>query len=161
MRKVLLGLVVVLVVLVPAVPVGAGPTWPDRAEGSFTAAVDFETLSAQPLGDRCLLRVQGTLSFSGTLQGDATGTTTALVLGTCQDVASTPPGTFADVFRSTLVFTGDDGTEARITYAGTTAAGGDISAVMVLTGGLHGLLLVEAVVAEGGTYSGWLVLEAG
>ena len=131
-----------------------------RASGEFTVALDVTSLRVQPVGTRCLLTVSGTLEFSGTLVGTAAATTAALEDATCAEVATHPPGTFADVFRSTGTFAGTvDGqpVDAEIVYAGRTAVGGSIDAVMVFTGGVTGVLHVQAQVAVGGTYSGVLV----
>src|SRR5688500_18350844 len=64
--------------------------------GHYDALVDFSTLSLTPKGNNCLLEVAGQLVFTGTIQGTATGRTSALVHAPCADVASTPPGTFGD-----------------------------------------------------------------
>jgi hypothetical protein len=131
------------------------------ASGSFTAAIDFATLSLTPVGANCLLTVDGVLSFSGTLNGEAAGTTEALVLAPCADVAASPPGTYQDVFRSELTFTGTvagnpDSVEAHITYQGVTKVGGTIGGRMLLTGDLRGNLDVDALVAAGGSYQGFV-----
>jgi hypothetical protein len=133
-----------------------------RASGAFAAALDLASLRLQPLGNRCVLTVNGTLTFSGTLQGTATGTTTAFEEAPCEQVAANPPGTFADVFRSTGTFSGVvDGqpVSADIVYAGRTAAGGAIHAIMRFTGDVTGVVQVVATVGVGGTYRGVLVLH--
>jgi hypothetical protein len=134
------------------------------ASGDFTVTLDLTSIAARPVGTRCLLTVSGTLVFSGTLEGTAAATTAALEDAACADVATHPPGTFADVFRSTGTFSGTvDGrpVEARLVYAGRTAVGGSIDALMLftggVTGGVTGALRVEAEVAVGGTYRGLLV----
>ena len=130
------------------------------ASGDFTAALDVTSIRLLPVGARCLLTVNGTLTFSGTLQGTATGTTAALEDATCTDVAANPPGTFADVFRSSGTFSGTvEGrpTEAEIVYAGRTAPGGSINAVMLFTGGFTGVLQVRATVGVGGSYRGLVI----
>src|SRR3954447_38411 len=48
-----------------------------RASGAFDVLLDFRSLRLQPLGNRWVLTVSGTLTFSGALQGTATATTTA------------------------------------------------------------------------------------
>jgi hypothetical protein len=131
------------------------------ASGDFTAAIDVRTIQLQPVGSRCLLRVDGALTFRGSLEGTATGTTSALEDATCAQVQANPPGTFGDVFRFTGQFSGSvDGrtVQASLVYAGRTAPGGSIDAVMLLTGGVTAVLQVSARVAVGGTYSGLLVL---
>ena len=74
--------------------------------GEFDAVVDFTTITFTPRGRNCLLQVNGTLVFTGTIDGEATGRTSALVFAPCSDVMTTPPGTFRDVFKSELVFEG-------------------------------------------------------
>jgi hypothetical protein len=133
-----------------------------RASGSFVVGLDLSSIGLQPLGDRCVLTVSGTLTFSGTLQGSAPASTTALEDASCQQVAANPPGTFADVFSSTGTFSGTiDGrpVTADMVYAGHTAAGGSITAIMRFTGDLTGVLHVGATLGVGGTYSGVLVLH--
>jgi hypothetical protein len=130
------------------------------ASGDFGAALDFTSIRLQPVGTRCLLTVNGTLTFSGTLKGTATGTTAALEDATCPDVAANPPGTFADLFRFSGIFSGTiDGraTEAKIAYVGRTAPGGSIEAVMLFSDGFTGVLGVRATVGVGGTYRGLIV----
>lgn len=146
-----------LLVLGIASPVAAGDKIP--ASGDFTAIVAFETLTLTPVGSNCLLVVDGQLVFTGTLEGAAIGTTSALVLAPCKDVAIKPPGTFKDVFKSELVFSGTvNGTPAtaEMTYQGITEVGGNIEARLLLKNGLVGNLDVESVVAVGGSYEGFV-----
>ncbi len=84
----------------------------------------------------------------------------ALVFASCDQVLVNPPGTFRDVFRSHLEFTGTlDGlpAQADITYLGTTSVGGNVAGLMILAHGLHGVLAVDAIVATGGTYEGVVI----
>ena len=106
--------------------------------------------------------MDGVLYFTGTIEGEAPGTTRALVFATCDDVASNPPGTFLDVFRSELEFVGTvEGleTEADIIYQGITKVGGDIKGYMILSNGPKGFLKVDAIVAMGGGYTGFIVVK--
>jgi hypothetical protein len=133
-----------------------------RASGTFAAVLDPRTITLEPVGTRCLLTVSGTLIFSGTLQGTAPATTSAFEDASCEEVLANPPGTFADVFSSTGTFSGTvDGqpVSADLVYAGRTAAGGSIKAVMRFTGDLTGVLHVQASVGVGGTYRGVVVLH--
>jgi hypothetical protein len=137
----------------------AGPV---AASGEFAAIVDFSTLTLTPRGANCLLQVDGQLVFSGTIEGAATGTTTALVLATCAEVASSPPGTHRDVFKSELEF---DGTvsgvpaTAAMIYQGRVQEGGRIEGRIIASRGLAGVLQVDAQVAVGGSYSGSIVVH--
>lgn len=143
-----------------ATPASAGEMIP--ATGEFTVAVDFATLTLTPVGANCLLEVEGVAVFTGTLDGVAPGKTRALVLGSCEAVGATPPGTFKDTFSSALAFAGTVNGEpvlADITYRGITAVGGDIDAIMQPSNGLAGVLEVEAIVAVGGTYAGFVKLD--
>ena len=129
--------------------------------GHFDAVVDFSTLTLTPRGRNCLLQVNGQLVFTGTIEGVATGQTSALVLAPCADVATTPPGTFPDVFKSELVFEGTvDGEPARanLLYMGRVQPGGQIEGRLVLSNGVQGRLEVEARVAVGGEYHGSVVV---
>lgn len=133
------------------------------AMGAFTAEVDFSTLAFTPVGTRkCLLTVKGALDITGALDGVAVGTTRTIVFGHCPEVAATPPGTFADAFRSKLRFSGTlNGVPAKadMTYQGVTNVGGEIQAYFLLSNGLDGSLNVTAFVAQGGKYEGLIEPE--
>jgi hypothetical protein len=137
----------------------AGPV---AVAGEFAAVVDFSTLTLTPRGQNCLLQVGGQLIFSGTIAGVGTGTTTALVLATCAEVASSPPGTHRDVFHSELTF---DGTiagapaQGHMIYQGRVQEGGRIEGRILASRGIAGTLVVDAVVAVGGSYSGSIVVH--
>lgn len=164
MRRVVRSLFLALALtVVPAATAAAHPAVSAvsavSAAGAFGADLDFATLTATPAanGNHCELSVQGTLTFTGTLDGDADGTTTAYVLAPCEEVLAAPPGTYRDVFRFTGSFVGTvAGTPAtgKLAYAGVTRSGGSIDAVIRLSGTSTALLRAEAMVAEGGTYVG-------
>lgn len=83
--------------------------------------------------------------------------TTALIAATCAEVAASPPGTAADVFRFRGQFVGTvDGQPVAgpLTYAGVTQAGGHIDALITLRGDVSAVLRADAVVAQGGSYAG-------
>lgn len=129
------------------------------ASGYFTATVDFSTLSLAPVGDNCLLEVEGVIEFTGTLDGIAPARTRALVLASCEHVAFNPPGAFKDIFKSRLEFAGTVNgvpTVADMTYQGITEVGGKMEAVFTFSDGLKGVLRVDAIVAVGGSYRGFL-----
>jgi len=152
--RTLAGILLLLVIVAPA---SAAP--PASADGRFTANVDFSTLITTSVGADCLLEVQGMLGFSGSLVGTAAGTTRALVFASCQDVLANPPGTFRDVFKAVLAFTGTVNgmsVTADITYQGKTMVGGAIDGKMRLSNGLHGVLDVDAIVVVGGSYTGFI-----
>ena len=143
----------------PGLP--TSPAHKVEASGQFDALVDFSTLTLTPRGRNCLLQVDGQLVFTGTIEGTATGQTTALVFAPCSDVATTPPGTFRDVFKSELVFEGTIGgepAEANLLYLGRVQPGGEIAGRLVFSRGVAGRLEAEALVAVGGTYSGSVVI---
>jgi hypothetical protein len=78
-------------------------------------------------------------------------------VASCSEVATTPPGTFADVFAFAGTFAGTvDGApvEASLRYAGATRAGGEITALMALTRGARALLKVDAMAGQRGGYVG-------
>lgn len=132
-----------------------------ETSGHFAAIVDFSTLTLTPKGRNCQLQVSGQLIFTGTIDGTATGQTTALVFAPCSDVATTPPGTFSDVFHSELEFEGTvDGESARahLLYMGRVQPGGQITGRLVFSGGVQGRLEADAIVAVGGDYSGSVVV---
>ena len=134
---------------------------PRPASGDFTAAVDFSTLTARAVrGNKCELRVNGVLTFDGTLEGDATGTTTAVIFAPCAEATANPPGTFFDLFRFEGAFVGtvhDRPATGDLSYAGITRVGGTIDARIVLaTDSLRGVLRADARVAVGGSYGGVL-----
>jgi hypothetical protein len=161
MRRLLVASVTALLMTVgSAAPAAARSAL--RVEGSFTVAVDFGTLLLRDApGGRCQLIVDGTLMFTGMLEGDSPGTTTALVFAPCPAVATAPPGTYFDLFRFAGDFAGMLGESAvtgSLTYAGVTRPGGAIDAVIVVRGNAFGVLRAQAVVAEGGTYAGVITM---
>lgn len=140
----------------------ATPARQVQTSGHFDAIVDFSTLTLTPRGQNCRLTVRGRLVFSGTIQGTANGETSALVFATCSEVASNPPGTFPDVFKSEAVF---DGTvagqpaHANLLYMGRSEPGGHISGRFVFSRGVEGRLEVESQLAVGGQYHGMVVVN--
>jgi hypothetical protein len=143
-----------------AVPaLSAGPV---ETSGHFDALVDFSTLTLTPRGRNCLLQVKGQLVFTGTIEGVGTGETSALVSAPCADVATTPPGTFSDVFKSELVFVGTVNGEparANLLYMGQVEPGGHIAGRLVFSNGVAGRVEVDARVAVGGEYAGSVVVR--
>jgi hypothetical protein len=140
----------------------ASPARQVETAGQFEALVDFSTLTLTPRGANCLLEVDGQLVFHGTIEGTATGTTTALVFATCEEVMTSPPGTHPDVFKSELEFEGTvDGqaAEADLLYMGRVQPGGEIDGRLVLSNGVAGRLEADARVAVGGSYSGQVVVR--
>ena len=128
-------------------------------EGDFVASVDFASLQVRDVrGDKCEFTVNGTLSFSGPVDGDAVGTTTAVIFAPCESALTSPPGTFFDVFRFEGAFTGEvlgEPTTGTLSYAGLTRVGGGIDATVILDGDdARAVLRADAQVAVGGTYSG-------
>ncbi len=144
----------------PAVaPTAARPV---ATSGSFVALVDFSTITLTPRGNSCVLQVKGRLVFSGTIEGPAIGQTTALVFAPCADVATTAPGTYPDIFASDLAFDGTIGgvpARADVIYTGHSEPGGHISAHLIFSRGVAGVLDVDAQLAVGGTYRGSLVVR--
>lgn len=139
---------------------GAGQV---QATGHYAAVVDFSSLTLTPKGRNCLLEVDGTLFFTGTIVGSATAHTSALVFAPCAQVATTRPGTYRDVFTSRAVFGGTvNGVTAHATllYQGETLVGGAIDAHLIFSNGLSGALdTVDARVAVGGDYRGAVVVH--
>lgn len=132
-----------------------------QATGLFDAHVDFTTLTLTPRGRNCLLEVSGQIVFHGTIEGVANGRTSALVFATCEEVATSAPGTAPDVFKSEATFEGTvDGEPARadLLYMGRTQPGGHIDGRFVFSNGVAGRLEVESQVAVGGEYSGMVVV---
>jgi hypothetical protein len=130
-----------------------------RAEGDFTVEVDFTTLSLNPVDENCLLTIEGVVNFSGTLEGIASARTRALAFASCGDVSTLPPGAYEDIFTSAFEFAGKINGRpviADLTYRGRTALGGEIDAVFIPSNGLKGRLFVDAIVAVGGSYKGFL-----
>lgn len=120
------------------------------------------TLTLTPVDDNCLLEVEGVIEFTGTLDGIAPARTRALVLASCDHVAINPPGAFEDVFKSSLEFAGTvngAATVADVTYQCITEIGGGIEAVITFSDGLKGVLWVDAIVAVGGSYEGYIKTE--
>jgi len=140
----------------------ASPSGPIQTSGHFDAIVDFSTVTLTPKGGNCLLEISGRLVFTGTIEGTATGRTSALEFAPCADVAVNPPGTFEDVFKSVATFEGTiAGQPARsdLLYMGRVQVGGAIDGRFVFSNGVAGELDVNSVVAVGGTYRGSLVVK--
>jgi hypothetical protein len=133
-----------------------------QTSGHFDANVDFSTVTLTPRGRNCLLQIDGELVFTGTIEGTATAHTSALESASCAEVATNPPGTFTDVFKSEAVFHGTiDGApaDANLLYMGRVEVGGHITGRFVFSNGVAGRLDVEAQVAVGGTYQGAVVIR--
>jgi hypothetical protein len=140
-------------------PPGASSTAAVPAAGDFVASVDFHSLQAREVrGDKCEFTVQGALTFSGTVEGTADGTTTAVIFAPCAQALAAPPGTYRDVFAFEGQFTGEvlgDPAAGVLRYAGVTRVGGAIDAGIVLTGDdVRAVLRADAQVAVGGSYRG-------
>lgn len=164
--------VALLSLLVPT-PAGAAPgtgaspaSRAVLADGDFVAAVDFGSLEFRDVrGKKCEFTVDGTLTFTGTVEGVATGTTTALIFAPCAEALANPPGTYFDVFEFEGGFTGkvfDDPASGSLRYAGLTRVGGKIDATIRLTADSARVVLrADARVAEGGTYGGVAISVGG
>ena len=142
-----------------AAGVDASSQGAQSAEGGFVASVDFTSLQAVDVrGNKCEFTVNGTLTFTGTLEGAATGTTTAVIFAPCSEALAAPPGTYFDVFRFEGDFSGDvlgEPADGPLSYAGQTRVGGAIDATILLGGNdARAALRADAQVAVGGTYSG-------
>jgi hypothetical protein len=140
----------------------ASPSGPIQVSGHFDAIVDFSTVTLTPKGGNCLLEISGRLVFTGTIEGTATGRTSALEFAPCAAVAINPPGTFEDVFKSVATFTGTIAgrpAQSNLLYMGRVQVGGAIDGRFVFSNGVAGELDVKSVVAVGGTYSGSVVVK--
>ena len=136
------------------------------AWGAFTAEVFFNTLVPRPVGNsKCEFVVQGRLTFSGTLNGVAEGTTTALIEAPCADALNPANlGVFRDVFRFKGTFSGTvAGVPANgdLSYAGVTRPGGSIDAnIKLRADGTNATLhTVTARLGVGGIYHGVAVTK--
>lgn len=127
-------------------------------QGTIAVELDGSTLTAGPVGHRaCRLHVNATLRLTGTIDGTASGSTTAIIKAPCDQALATPPGTFADVFQFSGTFQGTvrgKNTTARTRYAGVTRAGGAVLAVLTLRGTTSATVFVEAQAGGTGTYHG-------
>lgn len=143
-----------------ATPAGAAPRSATNASGAFVVGPDVTFGAPQDVrGNKCLLTVGGTLHFTGSLEGAATGTTRAVVHAPCEVALAAPPGAYFDVFRFTGEFEGTVGgqpADGTLTYSGVTQEGGQIDAVIRLRGGegWARLRTTDAVVLQGGSYRG-------
>lgn len=142
----------------PEASKGAGNGKAMKADGAFTVGADVTFGAPESVkGDKCKLTVNGTLHFTGDLEGPAVGTTTAVVFATCEEVGAAPPGTYFDVFTFKGDFDGTvfgEDTTGTLTYAGVTQAGGDIKARIKLRGDAWAVLRAKAQVLVGGDYTG-------
>jgi hypothetical protein len=140
----------------------ASAAQPIQTSGRFDAIVDFSTVTLTPRGRNCLLQVSGRIVFHGTIEGTATGRTSALEFGPCAEVALNPPGTFPDVFKSVAAFTGTiagQPAHSDLLYMGRVQQGGAIDGRFIFSNGVAGELDVNAIVAVGGTYRGSVVVR--
>ena len=146
----------------PAGTASPNAAQPVQTSGTFDAIVDFATVTLTPKGRNCLLTVKGHLIFHGTIDGTATGQTSALEFAPCSEVAVHPPGTFPDVFKSVAVFDGSiagQPAHANLLYMGRVQIGGAIDGRFVFSNGVAGELKADAIVAVGGSYHGQLVVH--
>ncbi|MBX9245433.1 hypothetical protein ICW40_11520 [Actinotalea ferrariae] len=159
--------VVMLGLLAPTTTAAAAPSHGPEASrggvssaaGEFVASVDFTSLRTRDIGGAaCEFTVDGSLTFSGALEGVAVGTTTALIFAPCAEALASPPGTYVDVFAFDGRFTGEVGDQPAsgpLRYAGVTRVGGGIDALITLRGrDAQAVLRADAQVAVGGTYEG-------
>lgn len=128
------------------------------AHGGIEVSLDPATLSATPASPTtCRLSVDVSLKLTGTVYGTASGETVAIVNAPCSAATSTPPGTFADVFRFTGAFQGTVAgapAQGRMEYAGATRPGGAVAAALALGGNAPVLAAVKASVGGVGSYRG-------
>lgn len=144
----------------------AGSAQAVDAHGAFEALVFFDTLATRDVGkSKCEFVVNGQLTFEGTLEGVAVGTTTALIDAPCAE-ATDPAnlGAFRDVFRFEGTFSGSvNGVAATgdLAYAGVTRPGGSIDANIKLRADRAKATLrtVTAQLGMGGTYRGVVVTK--
>lgn len=116
-------------------------------------------LALTPVDENCLVVVEGVVNSSGTLEGIAFARTRALASASCEEVSRLPPGDSEDVFNSAFEFAGKINGQPIVadpTYCGQIAPGRGIGAVLVPSNGLRGRLSVDAIVAVGGSYKGFL-----
>ncbi|HOZ60282.1 MAG TPA: hypothetical protein PKY70_19035 [Nakamurella multipartita] len=143
----------------------AEPVLRQTVSGSFGTTASSISFEPAP-GRGCLLTVTGTIVFPGPtgttpdagIVGTADGVTTALVDASCEQAQAVPPGTYADVFRSTGTFVGTIGGEpvtGTLVYRGTTEPGGQIDAeITIRDGRVKASLSADARVLLGGNYAG-------
>lgn len=142
-----------------AATVPPAPTPARLAVGDLSVSVDLASAQVRDLrGGRCELRVDGTLTFTGTVVGAADGTTTATILAPCALALTTPPGTYPDRFSFDGDFTGEAAgvpVAGPVVYRGLTRTGGTVDATVLLDGfQARAVLRVDALVGVGGTYRG-------
>jgi hypothetical protein len=144
-------------------PQGPAPRGNPRilASGVFVSVPDFVNATLTPQGNHCIVEIGGELTFFGTLEGGATGTSTVRVFAACSEVEL--PGALEavlNVFRSEGVFDGTvDGEQVRadFVYQGRAEEGGRVQARFHFSGGLQGVLHVEGEAGRGGTYEGFVI----
>lgn len=135
---------------------------PASATGEFVTVINPETLTTAPAGNNCIAEDQGELVFSGTLEGVAPVRTTARVFAPCADVLANLPGTFPGVFKSVAEFEGavnGEPAQAGLVFQGKLAVGGQIDGRIRLSGGLRGVVQVDAQLAVGGSYEGFVIVR--
>jgi hypothetical protein len=158
--SILLAASVAATAVAPPAAATPSPHKAQRASGDFVVGPDVTFGAPEDVrGNKCLLTVNGTLHFTGSLEGAATGTTKAVVFATCEEATAAPPGTSFDVFRFAGAFEGSiegEPASGTLTYRGVTREGGHIDARIQLRGGdgWARLRTTDAVVLQGGSYRG-------
>jgi hypothetical protein len=132
------------------------------ATGTLTATIDPSTVVATPTRDgaSCRLADRTTLQLAGSVDGTVEGTTTADVRASCDLATANPPGTYPVTFALRGDFRGTVATEpvqGDVLYTGAARAGGDVSAVLIVSGEASAILGVRAQVGAAGTYQGFTV----
>lgn len=132
------------------------------AAGTLTASIDPSTIVATPTrgGASCRLTDRTTLQLAGSVEGTVEGTTTADVRAPCDLATTHPPGTYPVTFTLRGEFRGTvatDPVQGDVLYTGAVRTGGDVSAVLVLSGEASAVLVVRAQVGGTGTYQGLTV----
>ena len=152
--KRLFALAVVLVVLVSSVAaVGASASQPVSGTWQFTSVTP---ISAQPVGENCIIEVAYTQNYQGDLVGSVTGQVRIVHLGLCDQPA-------AEVFHTEGTFEGTvvgaSGT-FDLQGEGKADAQGSVDGQFIFLGGteglvnLHGQLTFTGLLSLGGPYSG-------
>jgi len=149
---VVLGLLVVMVISVSVV--GASASQVVSGDWQFGS---ISPISAQPVGDNCIIELDYTQSYLGDLAGTATGHVRIVHLGPCDQSA-------AEVFVSQGTFTGNvagaSGTFDFQLEGKAYGPQGNIQGQLVILAGtgnlanLHGQITLTGQLPIGGTYSG-------
>jgi hypothetical protein len=144
-----------------ATPAMAAPRVVHATGMETITGIDFVDIVSR--GQQCLLRVNQTVMYEGTLEGTAETVRPSELryFATCDELMATGGVGIARTFSGVVHFVGADGTEATIRAVGRADAEGNYRGIAAVHGDLNGILVETQTAASGptATYDGTLVVK--